>query len=210
MAFLPGLIGIRIAAPLVALIAVTLEFILLIRYRSSFRLRDLWQLILSSLVGIPLGIWALKGIDERILLTVLGVVITGYALYALFDLKLPELTQPLWAYGAGFISGLLNGAYNTGGPPVVIYGTCRRWETTEFKSNLQAFFLISDLFVVTGHALNHNLNVSVFHYYFWALPALVFGILIGTNLDRFINPEIFRKIVLLLLVVMGTRLIFFP
>jgi len=208
MAFLPELIGIKIAAPLVALIASTLEFFLLIRYRSSFRLQALWQLILASLIGIPLGIWALKGIDETILLAVLGIVITGYALYALFNFKVPTLLHPLWAYGFGFISGVLSGAYNTGGPPVVIYGTCRRWEPTEFKSNLQVFFLISDLLVVSGHAVNHNFNISILHYFVWALPALVLGILIGTNMDRFINQEIFRKIVLPLLVVMGIRLIF--
>ena len=207
MAFLPEMFGIKVAAPLVALIAMTLELVLMIRYRSALNLQALWPLVLASLVGIPLGIWALKGIDEDLLLAALGVVIAGYALYALFEFKLPELRHPAWAYGAGFLSGVLNGAYNTGGPPVVIYGNCKGWAPTEFKSNLQGFFLICDLLVVSGHALSHNLTAAVLRNYLWALPVLALGILAGTSLDRFLNPAIFRKVVLALLVVMGVRLL---
>lgn len=73
----------------------------------------------------------------------LGVVIVAYALYALFNPTLPELAQRSWAYGFGFAGGVLSGAYNTSGPPVVIYGTCRCWQPAEFKSNLQGYFLLT-------------------------------------------------------------------
>ena len=39
-------------------------------------------------------------------------------------------------------------------------------------------------------------------------PAMAAGILAGTSLDPYLNPETFRRIVLVLLVVMGFRLIF--
>jgi uncharacterized membrane protein YfcA len=101
MAFLPKLIGIQAAAPLVALIAMTIELILTIRYHHSLNLRTLWRLVLASTLGIPIGIWALKQINENVLLLVLGVVISRYAIYALFDFKLPELRHPSWIYGTG-------------------------------------------------------------------------------------------------------------
>ena len=82
--------------------------------------------------------------SEKILLPVLGVVMTGYALYALFNLKLPRLEHSAWAYLIGFLSGLLSGAYSVGGPPVIIYGDCRGWEPDEFKSNMQGFFVLND------------------------------------------------------------------
>jgi len=206
MAFLPELLGIQVAAPLVALIAFTIEFFLLIRYRSSINLSVLWRLVLASILGIPLGIWALKGVSEETLLTMLGAVITGYALYALLNFKLPTLEHPIWAYLAGWLSGLLSGAYNTGGPPVVIYGNCRQWGPAEFKSNLQGFFLITDLMVIAGHVISQNITNSVLKYYVFALPVLALGILAGTSLDRFINHKTFSKILLVLLVIMGIRL----
>jgi len=207
MALLPGLVGIQVATPLVALIAVTIEVFLLLRYREALNVRAVLPIALTSIVGIPIGVWALKGVDEELFLTLLGVVISGYALYALLKFKLPELSRPAWAYGVGMLAGMLGGAYNTSGPPVIVYGNCRRWQPAEFKSNLQGFFVVNSLFVFIGHALGGNLTPQVWHYYLWSLPVLAVGILLGTSLDRFFNPETFRKIVLWLLLVMGIRLI---
>ena len=41
------------------------------------------QLSAASIAGIPLGILALRHVNEKLVLTVLGLVIVGYAVYAL-------------------------------------------------------------------------------------------------------------------------------
>jgi uncharacterized membrane protein YfcA len=206
MAFLPDILGVRTAVPMVALITGTLELILLIRFRAAFNLKAVWRMSLATLLGIPLGVWALRGLSEKILLPVLGVVMTGYALYALFNLKLPRLEHPVWAYLTGFLSGLLSGAYTVGGPPVIIYGNCRGWEPDEFKSNLQGFFLLNDGLAIVSHAIAGNLTPAVWTGYLWALPVVGLGILASAGLDRFLNPQTFRKLVLGMLVIMGIRL----
>jgi uncharacterized protein len=206
MAFLPGLLGVRTASPMVALITGTLELILLIRFRASFNLKAVWRLAVTTLLGIPLGVWALRGLSEKILLPVLGVVMTGYALYALFNLKLPRLEHPAWAFLTGFLSGILSGAYSVGGPPVIIYGNCRGWQPDEFKSNLQGFFLLNDGLAIIYHSIAGNLTPAVTNGYLWALPVIVLGLLAGAGLDRFLSPQGFRKLVLILLVIMGVRL----
>jgi uncharacterized membrane protein YfcA len=208
MALLPDLIGIQRATPLVALVAVTLEFFLLLRYRSALNLNAIWRVALASIVGIPLGLLALKSVSDRIVLAVLGVVIAGYALYALLDLHLPSLEHSSWAYGFGLLAGMLGGAYNTSGPPVIIYGNCRRWHPAEFKSNLQGFFLLNSIMIVIGHIINQTLTPVVWGDFLWALPAMGLGIVAGVSLDRYLDPIRFRKIVLWLLVFMGLRLIF--
>jgi uncharacterized membrane protein YfcA len=207
MVFLPELIGIRSASPLVAMVAASLEILLLIRYRQALNLSAVWRLALAALVGIPLGVLALRQVDERWVMLVLGAVIAGYALYGLLNLRLPELRQPGWAYGFGFVAGMLGGAYNTSGPPVVMYGSSRRWLPAEFKSNLQGFFLFTDLLVILSHILSRNMTPQVLRNFLWTLPAIGLGVLLGLSLDRFINPDLFRKMVLILLAVMGGRLI---
>ena len=208
MALLPGIVGIQVAAPLVALVGIPLEFMLLLKYRSALNFYAVWPLIIASLFGIPLGIYVLKRVDEEIVLTILGIVITGYALYSLLEIKLPQMNHPTWAYGSGFFAGLLGGAYNTAGPPVIVYGNCRRWLPAEFKGNLQSFFLVGTLFVAAAHALSGNLTEVVLVDFLWVLPPIGLGFVAGTSLDRYINPAIFRKVVLVLLVLMGLRLIF--
>lgn len=207
MAVLPAVLGIRTASPLVALMAVTLEVILLIRYRSAINLGAVWRLSAAAIIAIPIGLLAIRAIPEDLVLSILGLVLVSYSSYALITPKLPELKQPAWAFGFGFMGGLLSGAYNVAGPAAVIYGNCRGWRPDEFKSNLQAFFIINDLTVLISHTLAGNLTPVVWSNYLIALPAIGLGIFIGLKVDRRIDPATFKKIVLWLLIVMGARLI---
>jgi len=208
MALLTQIVGIQVAAPLVALMAGTIELILLVRYRQALRLSAVWRIAVASVVGIPLGILALRQVNERVVLTLLGLVILGYAVYALTNPRLPELKQPGWAFGFGFLAGLLGGAYNVSGPPAILYGSSQRWSAAEFKSNLQGFFLLNDALVIAGHAWSSHLTPAVWENFRIAVPAIALGLVAGLVLERFINPAVFRRMVLWLLILMGARLIF--
>ena len=207
MPLLVGVIGVGTATPLVAVIGITAEIFLLRRYWQALNFSAVKRLSLASIFGIPLGVYVLREVDGRIVTTVLGIIVTGYALYALLAPRLPQLRQPGWAYGFGFLGGVLSGAYNTSGPPVIIYGTCRRWEPTTFKGNLQAYFLLTSLFALSAHALSGNFTAVVWQNYLLALPGIGLGLLVGHWVDGRLNPARFRQGVLLLLVLLGIRLI---
>lgn len=207
MALLPALIGIRVATPLVALVGFTLEIVLIVRYHQALDVRAIWRLALAGLIGIPIGVYFLSIVDERISSTLLGVVLAGYAVYALLGLKMPRLDSPVWAYLAGLFGGLLAGAYNTAGPPVIVYADCRRWPPAAFKSNLQGYFIVSSVMVVASHVLNGNFTSQVWHLFWWMIPSIIIGLIAGLSLDRWLNPLMFRRLILVLLVIMGIRLI---
>jgi uncharacterized membrane protein YfcA len=207
MSLLPGQLGLSVAGPLVALMALPSESLVLIHYRRSLNWRAVGRLAAGMLFGVPVGILALRHLPERLLLVVLGCCISGYALYALLELRLPALRRPQWAYVFGWLAGVLGGAYNTSGPPVVIYGTGRQWSRAEFKGNLQAFFLLCDLTVVCGHVLAGTLTRGVVKLFLPALPVILLGAAAGVALDRFIPVVLFRRLVLLLLLVLGLRLL---
>ena len=127
MPLLVGVLGIQVASPLMALVGFTVGLIMLFRYRAAFNLRAVTRLSAASLLAIPLGVAALRQVDGEIITKILGAIIMTYALYGLFGLRLPQLSHRAWAYGFGFVSGLLGGAYNTSGPPIIIFGRVRRW-----------------------------------------------------------------------------------
>jgi uncharacterized membrane protein YfcA len=208
MALVPALVGIQVATPLVALIALVMEAVLVIYYHQSLQVRAVWKIALAAVIGTPLGVFFLSRVDEGIALGVLGVVIAGYAFYALLAFKMPRMEKPIWAYLAGLVGGMLGGAYNTSGPPVIVYADSRRWPPDVFKGNLQGYFIIVSLAVVISHALDGNITPSVWKLFLWTLPFTVLGIVAGLSLDRWLNPVIFRRVVLVLLVVMGIRLMF--
>jgi len=207
MSVLPGVLGIRVASPLVALVMCTVEAVLLLRYRHALKVGAVWRMWSGAFVGIPVGIAALRHVDEHLIIGVLGLVLVGYSLYALRGPRLPELEHPGWAYGAGLLGGVLGGAYNSGGPPAIIYGHSRRWTPHEFKSNLQALFLVMDVMVIAGHAAGGNFTPVVWGHYMHALPAAALGAVAGLALDRRIDHRLFGRIVLWWLLVMGIRLL---
>jgi uncharacterized membrane protein YfcA len=208
MPLLVGILGIQVSAPLVAFLAFAAEIFILIRYRKGLNLRVVSQLTIAALIAIPLGVLALRRIDERIVTTLLGIILVGYALYALFSPRLPQLASRAWAYGFGFAAGMLGGAYNTPGPPVIIFGNCRGWPPAEFKGNLQGFFMVNSFAVVAVHLFSGNYTLDVWQNVLWAVPGLIVGLITGFGLSKRMNADLFRKIVLVLLIILGIQLIF--
>ena len=208
MPLLAWLLGVQVAAPLVALYGILLNLVILYHYRLSFNYRATAGIIMSSVIGVPLGVWTLSNINETVVLHVLGLILIGYSGYVLIVPRLPQISpNPGWAFGFGFIAGCLGGAYNAFGPPVIIYGNLRRWSRNEFKSNLQGFFIVNALVVIITHAVNGNLSWLVWRNCALAVPASLLGLAVGLWLDRFINQELFRKLVLYLLLLLGLGLL---
>ncbi len=208
MALLPALIGLQDATPFVAIFALTIDIILLIHFRQSLDLHALWPVVVASLFGTPVGVYYFSRIDENFALTLLGLIITGYAFYSLFDLKMPLLGHPFWAYLAGWLGGLLGGAYNTSGPPVILYADCRKWPPNVFKSNLQGYFIVSSIAVVLSHYISGNLTPNIWQIFFRTIPFLGLGIFLGLYFAKMLNPFLFRRLVMFLLIFMGFRLMF--
>jgi uncharacterized protein len=183
-----------------------LEIMLTLRYRQSLRVDAIWRVLVASLIAIPFGVMLLRYIDEQAALFVLGLLLVAYSIYALIGFRLPNLQHPIWAWITGLASGLLGGAYNIAGPPIVVYGNCRGWDAAQFKSNLSSFFVFNSLFVTFSHFAGGNFTPDVTRTILLCLPATVLGFILGQSMDRWLDPERFHKIVLVLLVVLGGRL----
>ncbi len=123
------------ATALVATVSMAVEIAILWRYWAHLRWGPVLRLVLASLAGIPVGVTLLRRWPERWLLAGLGVVLAGYALYAWLGWRLPRLRAWFWPWLMGFLAGALGGAYNTSGPPVILYGHAREWPPAEFKAS---------------------------------------------------------------------------
>ena len=207
MPLLVLVMDIKTATPLISLVGGISQIFLLLRYRHALNFRAVLRLSLASVIGIPLGVAALDRVNTAVITTILGVIVILYSVYALFRFRLPTLRHTKWAYGFGFVAGILGGVLNTSGPPVIIYGTCREWPPAEFKSNLQAFFLVASIMAIITHASSGNFTPFVWENLLWSLPGAFLGMFLGFKLDGRVNPHQFRQIVLVLLLIMGTSLL---
>lgn len=201
------ILGIRTAAPIVAMVNLIAISLIFIRYRRAFQFQATKPLLIAGALGVPIGVWGVKTLPEAYTLTALGILILGYSLYAIFTPQVPQIKHALWGYGLGFVSGICGGAYNSSGPASVLYAHSQRWPQETFKSNLQGYFIINSLLINLTHAFSHNYSPTVFSGFFLAIPGIVLGMGIGFALSKRINAERFRKLILAMLFILGIRLI---
>jgi hypothetical protein len=204
-------LGVRTAAPLVALAGLTVYTINLVRYRQAINVGEAARLAVASALGVPIGIWMLSNVDEMLVNRILGLMLISYAVYALYEQLVRPIARPLlsrrWVYPAGFVAGCLGGAYNTPGPPVIVYGSLRQWPKEEFRAVLQTLFFLNATLVVVSHLIAGNVTKEVLTFYLYAVPALVAGILVGSRVDRKVDGNRFRIIVVVMILILGLALL---
>jgi uncharacterized protein len=199
MPLLTMLIGLRAATPLVALVAGVIAVSILVRHWRDVQIRSAWRLVLSSALGIPLGLLLLKGVHETATTLVLGAGTLAYAVYALVRPRMSPLGSERAAFPFGFVAGILGGAYNVNGPAVVIYGTLRRWPPATFRATLQGYFLLTNALIMAGHCAAGLWTPPVLGLFLRALPVVIVAVLAGERLHRALPQGKFERAILVLL-----------
>ncbi|MBW2408233.1 MAG: sulfite exporter TauE/SafE family protein [Deltaproteobacteria bacterium] len=208
MPLLAFIIDLKTAAPFVAIIAGTVTFIILVTNWHRVQFHSAWRLVVASFAGIPLGLLFLKGTYDVTMKVALAIVIIVFSIYSLLSPRLWVLKNEKYAYGFGFIAGILGGAYNTAGPPIVIYGTMRQWDPGAFRATLQGYFLPTWLFIMIGHGVSGLWSSSIWQLYLVSLPVLLVAYLIGNRLNRSIPAKSFHQYIHIILIGIGIFLFF--
>ena len=207
MPLLALVIGIQVATPLVAMGASTIAFTILLKSWRKVEIKAAWRLVIATWIGIPLGIFFLKAAPEILVKSLLGILLMGFGAYNLFVPDLPKLLNEKWAFVTGLIAGILGGAYNTNGPPVVIYGMLRRWDPEKFRATLQGYFLPTGFAILITHGLAGMWTTQVVRLYGYSIPIIIAAVLLGEKVNLLIPQGKFDKIINGFLVVIGVLLI---
>ena len=204
MPLLATVIGLKTATPLVAFMGPAISLLILAKGWRAGDMKAAAKLVVASLLGIPLGIYGLARLPEEPLKIALGVLIL---LYGLFGLTRPSVrinNEKAWVpWMVGWTAGVLGGAYNTNGPPVVAYGMLRGWPPERFRATLQGYFLPTGLMILAGHGLAGMWTAEVLKLFLYSLPAIVLGVILGGLANRKLTHALFAKIVNGFLVLMG-------
>ena len=144
---------VEVAAPVATLVSITVAAVVVAQDWRHIHLRSAAWLVFSTMLGIPLGLFLLRSVSEPIVKGLLGVLVAGFAASALRRSTSYELTTDRLAWVFGVSAGVLGGAYGMNGPPLVVYGTLRRWSPQRFRATLQGYFLPASLFGMIGYWL---------------------------------------------------------
>lgn len=202
-------IPLGVAAPLAVLVSITIAGVVVAQDWRKIHFRSAAWLVLATLFGIPLGLLLLTSSHQRTVKAALGILIIVFSLYSLIGRRPPVLQKDsrAWLLGCGFCAGVLGGAYGMNGPPLVIYGSLRRWSAQHFRATLQGYFLPASLVGMGGYWLAGLWVPAVTHYYLISLPAMLPAILLGRITNRRLDGEAFLKCVYFGLAGIGALLI---
>lgn len=207
MPMLVMVVGIKVAAPLMAMLALIIALIVFYKNRKNVDYKIALQLILTSLAGVPFGLYYLQHINELVVNVVLGVIIILFSGYKLSGFTFQLKTPGVLVWLTGFVSGILGAAYNTNGPPVIMLLSSKKWPPAIFRSTLQCYFFFSGIGVVAGHFLSGNINKEVVISFVYTLPALLVAFFIGERFYKKLHSVIFYKSVHVVLLFLGIVLI---
>ena len=161
--------------------------------------RSLLPLIVGCLAATPLGVFVLAHVPAapmQVALAVFVLAATGL-LWRGFALK--SMPGPTASATAGAASGLANGAFGIGGPPVILFYFASSAGVAAGRASLIAYFLLTDiiglafLFQQGLVTWDSGLRALLF------LPALLAGVWLGARSFKGADPAVFRKWVLLIL-----------
>jgi len=202
-------IPVAVAAPLAVLISVLVAGVIIVQDWRKIHFRSAVGMVFSSLFGIPLGLLLLTRVNAHVVKILLGIIIAGFSIYSLTAKKRLHLEKdhPLLLLSAGFCSGILGGAYGMNGPPLVIYGSLRRWSPQHFRATLQGYFLPASLVGLIGYAMAGLWVHAVTRYFLLCLPVTLAAILLGRWLNHRLRGDGFFRYLYAGLIVIGTVLV---
>jgi uncharacterized membrane protein YfcA len=200
---------VTVAAPLAVLVSVVVAGVMVARDWRHIEFRSAGGLVLSSLVGIPLGVLLLAQVDDHLVKLMLGAVIVAFSAYSLADRRIRRLhhDHAAWLLGCGLVSGILGGAYGMNGPPLVVYGALRGWSPHQFRATLQGYFLPASIVGLMGYASMGLMTTTVTRYFLLSLPAVGVAILLGRVVNRMLSGAGFFRFVYAGLLLIGAVLL---
>lgn len=194
--------------PLLVMLDFLAAFGNLLPSRQSVVRAELLRLLPCMAVGCTLGVLFLLNLKSDVLLLLMGLFVTAYALYSLAVKVRPTQLAAGWAIPMGTIGGLFGALFGSGGFLYAIYLNSRLTSKEQARATQSALISCSTivrlgLFLLAGvYAEIPLLLLAV-----CLLPAMLLGSWIGRSLVTKLSREAFVRLVTWLVLVSGLALI---
>lgn len=221
---LGGPVPVSLTAPLLSLvmpvqaaIGVTLPLLMI---ADVFALYFFWQkwdmryvrlMLPAALIGAVLGALLLSTLSDDALRRILGaftLVAIAYKLASDAGILRKYTARPWHGQLAGWGSGFASALANTGAPPFTAYMLLQHDVTPiTFIGTTTLFFAIINAFKLPLFLASGTLDISRLLSIIWIVPLIPVGVWLGRWLIHRINQDLFIRIMLVLLFLMGLWLL---
>ncbi|MFJ9991335.1 sulfite exporter TauE/SafE family protein [Pseudomonas putida] len=194
--------------PLLVLLDFVAAFGNLLPSRRDVVRSELLRLLPCMAVGCTLGVVFLLHLKSDLLLLLMGLFVTAYAIYSLAVKVRPAKLSGLWAVPMGTVGGLFGALFGSGGFLYAIYLSARLEVKEQARATQSALISCStvvrlSLFLFAGVYADSSLLLLAA----CLLPVMFLGLGVGRRLTLKLSREAFVRLVTWLVLASGVALI---
>lgn len=152
------------------------------------------RMLPAILVGIFVGVTTLRLFYGEAMVHLLGGSIAAISAWNLWSPRLRHRESVAGDVGLGFLGGVLAGAFNTGGPPLVAHLYRRPDPPDAVKATIQVLFLAMSLCRAPVAAAQGLMTQAIVRDALLSSALVVAGILLGIRLARRLPAVHFRRV----------------
>lgn len=145
MSLLPAILGVKQAAAIGTFYGLLVMLMTFAKHYRDYNWRLGIPFLISSCVGVPIGVYFLEKSNETLVLKILGAVMIYFAARE-FLVKQPlQSVSTTLSLPFGFFAGNLSGAFNLGGIPTAIFAYAHPWSRGQIIAFLQTMMILSSI-----------------------------------------------------------------
>ncbi len=164
------------------------------------------EMSIGIVIGLMVGIWILKFGNPIILKKILGTIILLYVAYSHIKKKKILIFKKLGIL-FGFIGGLFSGLFSAGGPIAVTYIYNKLDKSNIVRATIIGTLGITNFLRVPILIYSDILTYDIFLISLYILPFFILALFLGHKTHHKINEDIFKKVLMILLILSGISLI---
>lgn len=183
-----------VAAPLLLVVDLAIVLPLLRKIWRQWDRRDVALMTAGSFVGIPLGAWLLVAADPVAMRWALVVLIAGMLALLVSGWRYQGRPAAPLTLFVGATSGVLSGAAQVGGPPVIAYWLGGSVKPAAMRANLVAYFVWASFATLAAYIVGGLIDQRVLALALLTGPGYAAGLWLGSHLFGLASEITFRRI----------------
>jgi hypothetical protein len=163
--------------------------------------------IIGSAIGVPIGTLLLTTIDPASLRVTIGVLLVVYGIYGLARPTFIVRSVPPADIGIGVLNGILGGLTGLAGIVVTVWCQFQGWPKDKQRTVFQPVLFFALTMSAISLSIGGGVSADSIRLFLYGLPFLFAGLWCGFKLYGKANEAMFRKAILVLLLLSGAALI---
>lgn len=212
--FVAMIIGVKMAVPVLVVQAWVLAIFICAEARRSISWRDWAKIVVFVVLGLPVGLWVAGVVREEPLKLALGLFTLALGSYGMIrPLPREDSRERLVGWKRRALTGLLalggvvHGAFATGGPLIVVYGTRAMPEKSTFRVTMSATWLTLNTILLTQWFIRGTFTEPQLKLAALCVPFTLAGMAIGTVAHYRVDELLFRRALYTVLIIASLMLI---